>query len=333
VFGYHFIESFATIVKTFQAKGWTPDQTLFAAPYDWRLAPTGLGRFWADLQALIERAYYLNNETKVIMFGYSCGGFTTQQFLSKHVNGSWKDRFIDRVIFLAPSFGGAGDTFYALWSKRLPALPYIQSTDLAAMLASMPVLGSHLPNIHIFGDREIVRDPFERGYSAKDLPKLLLENKKLVGDNALIFQKASKVSQEVPRGPSLPTYIIYNGAIQTNFAWHYRGGWDKIPASRPIGGDGTLLGETLEWACKNWDISNGPLRCMDIYRDNDDFAHTPLVSNPYVAELIVNLSLDGDWAREKGRRLVVAPYVVVNGPNYVVRRDIRDTRVLLEKDE
>jgi lecithin-cholesterol acyltransferase len=333
IFGHHFIESFATIVKNFQSRGWEIDRTLFAAPYDWRLAPTGLGRFWKDLQSLIEHAYSINNETKITIFGYSCGGFATQQFLSKYVTDEWKQKFIDRVILLAPSFGGVGDSFFALWNKRLPVLSFVQSADLSAMIESMPVIMSHLPNIHIFGERELVRGPFDTGYSAKELPGLLLDHEKLTGDNRFIFEKASAIVSEFPHGPELPTYIVYNSAIQTDFVWHFRKGWEKQPASRPVGGDGTIIGETLDWACRNWSIRSGPLKCIDLYRDHDAFAHTPLSSNPYIVELIGNLSENGEWAREKGRSIEQAPYVVINGDKYIVRKDIRDRKVLLESKE
>jgi hypothetical protein len=333
LFGRHFVESFATVIGGLQARGWEVDRTLFAAPYDWRLAPTGLGRFWGDLRALVERAYALGNGTRVALFGYSCGGFATQQFLAKHVPAAWKRRFVDRVVLLAPSFGGVGDAFLALWSKRLPALSFVQSQDLAAMIESMPVHMSHLPNAHIFGDRELVRGPFDVGFTAAQMPALLLDSGKLTGDNRRIFEKAVAVVGEHPDGPDLPTYIVYNSAIQTELAWHFRKGWDRFPESRPAGGDGTIVGETIEWACRTWGVRGGPLRCMDLYRDHDAFAHTPLASNPYVVELIANLSGDAEWPRESGRRVVRAPYVVVDGAGYAIRRDIRDLRVTLEAEE
>jgi hypothetical protein len=201
------------------------------------------------------------------------------------------------------------------------------------MLESMPVVMSHLPNTHVFGEREIVRGPFDTGFTAKELPALLIEHEKLTGDNRRIFEKAVVVTTEFPHGPDLPTYIVYNSAIQTDFVWHFRKGWDRTPSERPAGGDGTILGETLDWACRNWNISDGPLRCVDLYRDNDDFAHTPLASNPYVVELIANLSENREWATESGRKIVRAPYIVVNGEKYVVRKDIRDTQTLFKAEE
>jgi hypothetical protein len=201
------------------------------------------------------------------------------------------------------------------------------------MIESMPVLMSHLPNLHIFGDRELVRGPFDTGFTAKQLPTLLLKNDRVTGDNRRIFEKATAVASEFPRGPELPTYIVYNSAIQTNLIWHFRKGWERSPASRPAGGDGTIIGESLDWACRTWNVSSGPLRCIDLYRDHDAFAHTALASNPYVVELIANLSVDAEWTRDKGRRAVRAPYVVIDGLGYTVRKDIRDLRVTVEAEE
>jgi hypothetical protein len=61
--------------------------------------------------------------------------------------------------------------------------------------------------------------------------------------------------------------------------------------------------------------------------------HTPLASNPDVVELIASLSGNGEWTKDSGRKVVGAPYIVVNGEKYVVRKDIRDTQKLITAEE
>jgi lecithin-cholesterol acyltransferase len=331
-FGYHFIESFASLIATFRSHGWQAGVDLFAAPYDWRLAPTGLGRFWGDLQGLIERASSLNGGAKVTLFGFSCGGFTTQRFLADHVTVTWKRAHLDRAVFLAPSFGGTGDSFYALWLKRLPILPWLPSQDLSEMVESLPVVISHLPNEHIFGDTDIIRSPFDDTYTAADLPKLLLDNAKVRPRNLPIFERARKTAGLVPSGPDIPTCVVYNSGVQTSFRWHFKKGWDRAPTPVKADGDGTILAKSLEWACRNWSVAGGPIVCVDLYRDNVAFEHIRLTSNPYVLELLVNVSVDPSWIAATGRKLVRAPYVVLKNSTYTIRNDIRKEKVLFRAD-
>ena len=333
ILGYRFVESFETLINRFHGEGWKTGQDIFAAPYDWRLAPTGLGKFWDNLKAMIEHAYEINGQTKVTMFGYSCGGFMTQQFLSKHVTQEWKDKYMDRVVFLGPSFAGVGGSFPSLWMKRFPLVPFVQSDDMIELIQSMPVIMSHLPNVHVYGDTEIVRSYQDHTYTAKDLASLLLKHNKIVGESRKIFDKASTVTQEVPEGPGIPTYLIFNSGVDTQFKFHFKKGWDKPPKEIFVEGDGTIPSKGLDWACHNWSVERAPLICLDTYRDDSNFEHTPLSANPYIIEKLLELLTTDDWTKTKGRKIIRAPYVVVHNNTYTERTDIRGEKVLYESED
>ncbi|KAH0791836.1 Lecithin:cholesterol acyltransferase family protein [Histomonas meleagridis] len=327
-YGINLIETFASIIDFFKDNGYTIKKDILAAPYDWRMAPAGLDDFWPKLINLIETTYENNDHQKITMFGFSCGGHSLQQFLSEHVKPDWIHRYIDRAILLAPSFGAATESFHALWEGKFPIVPVLNSQELADMVESMAVVHCHLPNHVIFGDDEVVRSPYDQKYTASQVRDLLVNNSKITGDNIKILDKCQELSRKAPGSLHLPTYIIYNSAVQTNFIVNFKNGWDKPAKQIPVPGDGTIIAKGTQWACQNWPVDEYPLYCEDLYRDNEDFVHQPLAANPYVHDLIYKLHTNDDWINTKGRYRITSQYIVVNkNMTYEARTDIRERHV------
>lgn len=332
VMGYNFIRSFAALLDFLKLEGYEVGKNLFAAPYDWRIAPAGLDQFWPLVHDLVEKAYKENGNQRVTMFGYSCGGHSLQRFLAEYCKDqAWKDKYIDRAIFLAPSIGGVGQSLPALWEKIFPLIPFLKSKELASMIESLPVVLSHLPNTFVFGDKTIVRSKDDVDYTASQLRDLLVEHQKITGDNIKILDECTKkISNHPINPPGVPAYIIYNSGIDTDFFLHFKKGWNKPAKVYPIAGDGTVPSAGIEYACNNWPISKHTVQCLDMYRDYEEFKHTPLASNPYIHKIVLDL-INGSWVNEKVRRIQRAPYVVVNNQTYVVREDIRKLKTLYEQ--
>lgn len=333
LYGYHFIESFATLIESFKKKGYTIEKDLFAAPYDWRMAPVALPEYWPKLQGLIEHAVKTNGNTKATIFGFSCGGHMTQQFLGEHTTQEWKDQYLDRAIMLAPSFGAAGASFDSLWEKVFPIVPILKNKMLADMIESMVVVIAHLPNHHVFGDMPIVRDEHDHDYNASQLADLLIKHGKITGDNIKILQKCQELAKTRPKPPGLPFYLIYNSGVQTDLRLHFKKGWNKPPVLIPVEGDGTVPAKGPQWACENWPADH-PFVCVDMYRDHEAFTHQPLAYNPFIHELVFNASTTDDWMQyyydgpHKHTKMITrAPYIVVHNATYEVREDIRQWRI------
>ena len=147
-----------------------------------------------------------------------------------------------------------------------------------------------------------------------------------------IFDKASTVTQELPEGPGIPTYLIFNSGVDTQFKFHFKKGWDKPPKEIFVEGDGTIPSKGLYWACHNWSVERSPLICLDTYRDDSNFEHTPLSANPFIIEKLLELLTTDEWTKSKGRKIIKAPYIVVNNGTYTERTDIRKEQVLYESD-
>lgn len=325
------IESFKSLISFFKHKGYVVRRDVFAAPFDWRFAVAGLDLFWPNLKNLVEHAYRANNKQKVTIFGYSCGGFTLQQFLSEHVSAEWKEKYLDRAIFLAPSFGGAGASLPSMWSKIFPIVPILKNDDLDAMIESMPVVHQHYPNWEIFGDREVIRTPEDATLTARDIPRFLIEHGKVKGDNIKIMMKAASISSRAPKTTGIPTYIIFNSAVPTDFNLKFKNGYQKDPIVEKTGGDGTVFAAGPEYACKHWE----PLvKCIDLHKDSDLFEHQPLAANPFVHDIIYHLHTTDKWMHGNiTRKLVRAPLIEItsNNQSYTVRDDIRPKKIIFKE--
>ena len=324
------IESFKTLIKFFRSKGYVPRKDIFAAPFDWRFAVAGLDHFWPNLKALVEHAYRANKNQKVTIFGFSCGGFSLQQFLAEHSTQEWKDKYLDRAIFLAPSFGGAGASLPSMWSKIFPIVPVIKNDDLDQMIESMPVVHQHYPNAAIFGDREVIRTPEDDSLNASQIADFMIKRNKVRGDNIKIMKKCAEVSAKAPRGPGLPTFIIYNSAVPTDFNLKFKNGYDKDPIVGKTDGDGTVFSAGPEYACRNWPT---PIRCIDVRRDDYNFEHQPLASNPFVLDMIYKVATTDKWFRNNAtRKLTQAPFVdIINNGTYIVKPELRPKKVIINQ--
>lgn len=330
IFGYHFIESLAFFIDYFKEKGYTMKKDLFAAPYDWRRAISALGGFWDQFKSLTEHAYQINDNQKVTLFGFSTGGYILQRFLTEHVDKKWKDKYVDKIILLAPSFGGATVTMLSIWTKISPLLPFINSTQVNDMVESMMVVHAHLPNHVVFGNRTVFRGPYDEDYTAAELRDLFVKNRKITGKYIKLFDMSVNESSKDPVSPDVPTLIILNTGVDTVHSYHFKQGWDKTPTEFYGRGDGTLPSIGPMYACENWSSEENPIICIDLFRDSPIFNHQPLGSNPFVHELVFNATLNEEWPHLKKRIIKRAPFVdVINGTHFVILEERRPWRTLL----
>ena len=121
--------------------GYIRNETLFAAPYDFRKAPSRNyffqyfwlkvhaeisslnyyklifldehDKFFADLKVLVEKAYEINGGAQVTIVGHSMGGRMSLIFLQMQTQ-EWKDKYIKSFISLATPWGGSFKSVKAL---------------------------------------------------------------------------------------------------------------------------------------------------------------------------------------------------------------------------
>lgn len=71
-----------------------------------------------DFQALIEETFSLNNNTPVVVVGFSQGALVTLELLAR-MNDSWKMNYIKSLITVSAPFGGTVLSIPAIISGKL----------------------------------------------------------------------------------------------------------------------------------------------------------------------------------------------------------------------
>lgn len=314
-----YFDNMHTIINYFVDHGYQVGQNLTIAPYDWRMAPQYVDDFWPQLRKLIEETYDKNQHQRVTLFGYSMGGMMIQQFLSsdqaylkyhnKIINGrpillsvkdpknipnlEWKEKYIEKVILLAPSIGGSYKCFDGMILRFSPLIPKIRNRYIADMSTSLPGFHSHFPNFAIFNDTSIVRGPNGTNYSAKQLPDLVRRFSHMNDNHLPIMDRGIDIQREAPLDiGNIALAIIYNSKLPTLSFLDYTQGWNHDPVKYFEGdGDGTVQAEGPRYACNNWKHENQTLLCIDLEEKNKKLGtHAKLTVNPDVLDLFYNLT-------------------------------------------
>ena len=78
---------FIKLVEALVNESYVPGVSVLGAPYDWRKAPNEMQRFYSMLTKLVQDAYIINNNTKVVVVAHSMGNqiiLVSLLFLNKH---------------------------------------------------------------------------------------------------------------------------------------------------------------------------------------------------------------------------------------------------------
>lgn len=306
VFGFHFIESFAPMIEYLKGKGYTVKKDLFGVPYDWRLAIDTLREtFFPQLKELIEYAYESNCKQPVVLLGYSCGGLCLQNFFTQYapITQEWKDKYVHKVIMLAPAFGGSSNTIDVAYNRYFPIVPFIKNKILEYAVSHIPVLHGLFPNHYVFGDDVIVETPSGEKITAKNLGSWLQKEGRYTdtGSKRMFEKNLQWVSKE-PQKLGVATYMLYNSGVQTTYQVKYTKGYDEKPEYTYIGGDGTVPAKGPKYACDHWQDPKHPIICHDVNNVGDDWEHAPLSTNEYIHEVIYKATndLNDGWSDLKG---------------------------------
>ncbi|XP_007938473.1 phosphatidylcholine-sterol acyltransferase [Orycteropus afer afer] len=117
-----------TLVQNLVNNGYVRDETVRAAPYDWRLEPSQQGDYYRKLTGLIEEMHEAYGKP-IFLIGHSLGCLHLLYFLLQQPQ-SWKDRFIDGFISLGAPWGGSIKPMLVLASGDNQGIPIMSSIKL-----------------------------------------------------------------------------------------------------------------------------------------------------------------------------------------------------------
>ncbi|EAY21335.1 Lecithin:cholesterol acyltransferase family protein [Trichomonas vaginalis G3] len=223
VFGKHIMADLIYVINKLEEEGYIEGLDLFGAPYDWRLMPLNFNGYLEDLKVLIEKVYSQTGNQKVALYGISGGGNVIQKFCQT-VAQEWKDKYLRQVLLHGPSYGGAGEALNVLWFQNIGFLPSIFNTQtFRNMVFSIPTFWSHLHNAKS-NTAPVLVGPDGHNYFAQDIPQLMIDYGKAVGDNHQTLNLATKevIMHDIePTG--VPTYILFNSVLETVYGLNFSG--------------------------------------------------------------------------------------------------------------
>ena len=264
---YSVLPYYTFMIDYFKKFGYQEDVDLFGAPLDWRM---GLAQnekvFHPRLIKLIEDVYE-KTQQKVVLIGHSFGGYTVQNFLANGASQEWMDKYVEKGIALAPSFGGASESMSIAWTREIKKIITIKNEFLADALETMGAVHIHFYNWEMFPDQTVVYTPDNKEIKTQDFPQFLIDHQKVNGDAIKLLKLNEKFYSKFPNQTKAPLYVIYNSAHDTATAFKIKD-WESDEFENVYGkGDGTVNAEGIQKYCDKYSSNT---HCYDI-QDNGPF--------------------------------------------------------------
>lgn len=251
---------FNKFVSRLQSNGYKLGENIFGAPYDWRFGVDQPPEFWAKLMELCERAVNSTGK-KAKILTHSMGGPVIHSFLTKHSTKEWRDKYLSRVIFSAPSWSGSGSAHISLWRKQILFLP-AKNPDLEEFLHMNGGLYVHFPNSKIYANSTMYTCA-GRNITGAELLDFFVESGKLTEKQIKPAKRNLAYASEFPSIPDLPIRVLYNSGVKTSVGLDLRSKEDKGKA-RYGPGDGVVSSEGVDWVCREWENQGADIKCIDL---------------------------------------------------------------------
>lgn len=238
---------FFTIVQALVEKGYTRDDDIRGAPYDWRKAPNENKAYFMGLQRMIEEMAEKAGGP-VVLIAHSMGNMYTLYFLNQQPQ-AWKDRYIKAFISLGAPWAGVAKTLRVVTSGDNNRIPVISSLKIRSQQRSAVSTIWLLPYAHSWpNDRPLVQTPTSN-YTVRDYQRLFTD---------LDFQDGWAMRQDTEplvgalQAPGVAIHCLYGSGVPTPEAFQYDGKFPDVEPTVVQGlGDGTVnLLSAMQ--CKRW---------------------------------------------------------------------------------
>ncbi|XP_065177783.1 phospholipase A2 group XV-like [Sycon ciliatum] len=231
--------------------GYERDESIVAAPYDWRKSPWSMDGYFERLQALVENVTAKYNAPAIVI-SHSMGGPVLKAFFNT-TTSDWRDKHIKAWFPVEGVWIGSPKVLEAIVSgdgfgTPAPVADLIdmeRSLESTLFLAPMPGLW---PND--VSDELIIVEETSKSYGVSDYVALL-QALNISHAQERLANVMSK--REMIHGPpGVRMYCIYGTNVDTAWGYKYSALDRSAPEKKIIGdGDGTVPLPSLEY-CKNW---------------------------------------------------------------------------------
>lgn len=246
---------YSDIIDHYGQLGYTPDENLLAAPYDFRLAPQQLGEYFHKLKALIETAQVKTKGNVPVTLVCHSMGCTHLYIFLKDQSSHWRKTRIRKLIALSSPWGGSFKALKALIVGDQLELPLVSEIKMRKLARTFPSLAFLLPQSGIFGDDITFVETPERIYKAHEMGNLLRDIN--LTRQFEWFQKTSNLLDNLEPLDDIQTDCIHslNTPTMRALVFKRQNDFPNGPFEILYGqGDGTVNEKSLmvcaEWASK-----------------------------------------------------------------------------------
>ena len=201
-----------------EADGYTRNENIRVAGYDWRLTPD-MGGFLPRTIGLIEHTYAENGNTPVHLVAHSNGPLYTQYLLT-HTSQAWKNRYIHGFTPIAGNWPGQGMLYYLLFiGFNINDVSYPVDTTSARisalMFESQPATYMSASDPAVFKNEEVVIQAGSVIYTPQHYRKLFRDAGLALAEELGPYYIGFVKFQQPPYFPNVDVYAEKGSGLDT----------------------------------------------------------------------------------------------------------------------
>ncbi|KAL3062015.1 hypothetical protein OYC64_010022 [Pagothenia borchgrevinki] len=238
---------FHTMVQHLVNVGYTRNETVRGAPYDWRLAPNENAEYLSKLHELVEEMYE-EYQKPVFLLAHSMGCHYVLYFLN-HQPQAWKDKYIRGFISLAAPWGGVVKILRALSSGENDGIPMISNIKIREEQRMKPTNPWILPTKAWPSDHVFISTP-TINYTNQDYQRLFTDIN--YEDGWHMWEDTKNLTGDL-YPPGVEVWCMYSVGLPTPVTYIYD---EEFPNKDPVDfvyadGDDTVDSFSMS-LCKQW---------------------------------------------------------------------------------
>uniref|UniRef100_A0A8B9LX79 Phospholipase A2, group XV n=1 Tax=Astyanax mexicanus TaxID=7994 RepID=A0A8B9LX79_ASTMX len=238
---------FFTIVQAMVDWGYTRDEDVRGAPYDWRKAPNENKQYFLKLQQMIEEMAEKYGGP-VVLITHSMGNMYTLYFLN-HQPQAWKDKYIKAFVSLGPPWAGVAKTLRVMASGDNNRIPVISPLKIRTQQRTAVSTAWLFPYAHTWpSDMVLVSTP-KANYTVSDYQRFF---KDLNYKDGWSMREDTEPLVSALEAPGVAVHCLYGTGIPTAQSYIY-GTFPDAEPTKVVNGEGDGTVNVLSAVqCKRW---------------------------------------------------------------------------------